>query len=225
MGEGAVDRTVAASELRDRAAAERRGTPFLVYRDAENLQHVYELGGSEQVALGRSSTSDVKLDWDRGVSRLHAEMQRTGDYWTIVDDGLSRNGTYVNGDRLAGRRRLCDGDSVRVGETVLVFHAPLEGKSGTTEVGSDFLTAASLTVTQRRVLAALCRPFKGSNPFATPATNQQIADEVYLSVDAIKTHLRTLFAKFRVGDLPQNQKRARLVEIALKSGLVSERDL
>jgi FHA domain len=225
MGEGAVDRRVAASELRDRAAAERRGTPFLVYRDAENLQHVYELGGSEQVALGRSSTSDVKLDWDRGVSRLHAEMQRTGDYWTIVDDGLSRNGTYVNGDRLAGRRRLCDGDSVRVGETVLVFHAPLEGKSGTTEVGSDFLTAASLTVTQRRVLAALCRPFKGSNPFATPATNQQIADEVYLSVDAIKTHLRTLFAKFRVGDLPQNQKRARLVEIALKSGLVSERDL
>jgi FHA domain len=225
MGEGAVDRRVAASELRDRAAAERRGTPFLVYRDGENLQHVYELGGSEQVALGRSSTSDVKLDWDRGVSRLHAEMQRTGDYWTIVDDGLSRNGTYVNGDRLAGRRRLCDGDSVRVGETVLVFHAPLEGKSGTTEVGSDFLTAASLTVTQRRVLAALCRPFKGSNPFATPATNQQIADEVYLSVDAIKTHLRTLFAKFRVGDLPQNQKRARLVEIALKSGLVSERDL
>jgi pSer/pThr/pTyr-binding forkhead associated (FHA) protein len=216
---------VTASELRDRAEAERKGTPFIVYRDSENLQHVYDLGGSEYVALGRSSTSDVKLDWDSGVSRLHAEMQRAGDDWIIVDDGLSRNGTYVNGDRLGGRRRLCDGDSVRVGDTMLVFHAPRRGETGTTAIGSDFLTAASLSVTQRKVLAALCRPFKGSNPFATPATNQQIAEEVYLSVDAVKTHLRTLFAKLQVGELPQNQKRARLVEIAFKNGLISERDL
>ena len=44
-------------------------------------------------------------------------------------------------------------------------------------------------------------------------------------MDAIKTHLRALFAKFGVEDLPQNQKRARLIERAFQTGLVSERDL
>jgi DNA-binding NarL/FixJ family response regulator len=75
------------------------------------------------------------------------------------------------------------------------------------------------------VLVALCRPFKESSGYATPATNQQIADELFLSIDAIKTHLRALFAKFGIEDLPQNQKRIRLVELALKSGVVTPRDL
>jgi len=52
-----------------------------------------------------------------------------------------------------------------------------------------------------------------------PATNQQIADELFLSLDAVKTHLRMLFHKFGIEDLPQNQKRARLVEMALQFGL------
>jgi hypothetical protein len=46
-----------------------------------------------------------------------------------------------------------------------------------------------------------------------------------LSVDAVKTHLRVLFAKFGVERLPQNQKRIRLVERAFYGGVVSERDL
>jgi DNA-binding NarL/FixJ family response regulator len=44
-------------------------------------------------------------------------------------------------------------------------------------------------------------------------------------VDAVKTHLRTLFAKFGVQDLPQNQKRVKLVERALQSGAITPRDL
>ena len=74
-------------------------------------------------------------------------------------------------------------------------------------------------------LVALCRPFKDGSPYATPATNQQIADELYLTVDAVKTHLRGLFAKFLVSDLPQNQKRASLALSALRTGVVSRRDL
>jgi DNA-binding CsgD family transcriptional regulator len=87
------------------------------------------------------------------------------------------------------------------------------------------LDRASLSDSQRRVLVALCRPFKESSGYVTPATNQQIADELFLSVDAIKTHLRALFAKFGIEALPQNQKRARLVELALKSGVVTVREL
>ena len=81
-----------------------------------------------------------------------------------------------------------------------------------------------LTDTQRRVLVALCRPYRDGD-FATPATNQQIAEELFLSVDAVKMHLRTLFGKFALGDLPQNQKRARLAETALQSGAVSRHEL
>ena len=44
-------------------------------------------------------------------------------------------------------------------------------------------------------------------------------------MDAVKTHLRALFEKFGVGELPQNQKRVALVQRALQSGVVGERDL
>jgi hypothetical protein len=77
-----------------------------------------------------------------------------------------------------------------------------------------------LTDTQLGILAALCRPLAGGNHFATPATNQEVADEVFLSVDAVKGHLRTLYRKFRIEDLPHNQKRARLVELAIEGGYV-----
>jgi len=75
-----------------------------------------------------------------------------------------------------------------------------------------------LTDTQHRILAALCRPVSGGDRFATPATNQEIGEEVFLSVDAVKAHLRTLYGKFGIEDLPQNQKRARLAELAIEGG-------
>jgi hypothetical protein len=77
-----------------------------------------------------------------------------------------------------------------------------------------------LTDTQLGILAALCRPIAAGNSYATPATNQEIADEVFLGVDAVKGHLRTLYRKFGIEDLPHNQKRARLVELAIEGGYV-----
>jgi hypothetical protein len=51
------------------------------------------------------------------------------------------------------------------------------------------------------------------------------AEEVFLSVEAVKAHLRTLFDRFGVADLPQNQKRLKLAENALRSGSVSPSEL
>jgi DNA-binding NarL/FixJ family response regulator len=84
--------------------------------------------------------------------------------------------------------------------------------------------AELLTPAQRRVLIALCRPFKDST-YSTPATNQQIADELVVSVDAVKSNLRALFSVFGIDNLPQNQKRATLALEALRSGAVSRREL
>jgi pSer/pThr/pTyr-binding forkhead associated (FHA) protein len=215
-----------ASELKAQIEAERAGGPFLVYRDGDGQQRLFALAdGQERVTVGRAPQTDIELGWDTEVSRLHAELVRIGDDWAVTDDGLSRNGTHVNGERLAGKRRLHDGDVVRFGKTSATFRQPAQADFTLTEVASDMPDRASLSDAQRRVLLALCRPFKETAGYVTPATNQQIADELYLSVDAIKTHMRALFGKFGIEDLPQNQKRVRLVELALKSGVVTPRDL
>jgi hypothetical protein len=78
---------------------------------------------------------------------------------------------------------------------------------------------------QRRVLVAPCRPFKGGAAYATPASHADSADELVLTVDAVKTHMRGLCERFDVGDLPQSQKRAKVVERAFSSGAVGDRDL
>jgi pSer/pThr/pTyr-binding forkhead associated (FHA) protein len=166
------------------------------------------------------------MDWDRGVSRVHAELALVGGEWTVIDDGLSQNGTFVNGTRVVGRKRIRDGDTLRFGQTLVVFSAPSERHTEATSVlSSPVPDAAALSATQRKVLIALCRPFRTSGSFATPATNQEIAAELFLSVDAVKTHLRILFQKFGIGEVAQNQKRAQLVWRAFQAGVVTPRDL
>jgi len=215
-----------AGELKAQIEAERQGLPFLIYRDGQEQQRIFPLSDDlDRVTVGRGSSTDICIDWDTEVSRLHAELERIGDDWTVADDGLSRNGTHINGERVVGRRRLHDSDVVRFGRTVAIYRQPLAANSTETVVASDVLDRASLSDAQRRVLVALCRPFKEATGYVTPATNQQIADELFLSVDAVKTHLRALFSKFGIEDLPQNQKRIRLVEMAVKSGVVTPRDL
>jgi DNA-binding NarL/FixJ family response regulator len=75
------------------------------------------------------------------------------------------------------------------------------------------------------VLVALCRPYGDGSAYASPATNKAIAAELYLSVDAVKTHLRAIGEKLGADDLPQNVKRRWLVERALELGLVTRREL
>lgn len=204
--------------------AERRGEPFLAYRDGLGDLRFTDLGGRDRVVIGRIAGNDVVLDWDRQVSRSHAQLERVGADWMLDDDGLSRNGSHVNGERILGRRRLTDGDVVRVGETTIVFRASATGFESTLGVGS--MPPARLTGAERRVLVALCAPFAvegGAAP--TPATNSEIADALNLSRDGVKTHVRSLFAKLGVGDLPQYQKRTELARRALDRGLVTRADL
>jgi pSer/pThr/pTyr-binding forkhead associated (FHA) protein len=216
-----------AYELKAQIEAEREGLPFLIFRDGDGRHRIFVLDReAERLSIGRRSSADVALTWDEGVSRLHAELRRIGEDWTLVDDGLSMNGSFVNGERVSGQRRLHDGDALRLGGSVLVFRRPREAEEslGTAPI-ADLKQIVSLSDTQRKVLVALCRPFKDSTAFVTPATNDEIARELYLSVDAVKKHMRALFEKFGVEHLPQNEKRARLVERAFAGGLISEREL
>ncbi|GAA4485596.1 hypothetical protein GCM10023094_40640 [Rhodococcus olei] len=200
--------------------------PSLRYTDLEGRPHERALPEDRpQLTLGRAPEADVVLHWDTNVSRLHATIERIAAQWTIVDDGLSRNGTFVNGERITGRRRLRSGDHIRVGSSVLTFRFPENVSGDMTGVADAMPTRTSLTEAQRAVLLELCRPYKRPTTYANPASNQQIAARLFLSVETVKTHLRALFGKFAVEDLPQNAKRARLVERAMQSGVVTDRDL
>lgn len=219
-----MDPRVSPSELKAQIELERDGAPFLVHRALDGAQVITTLqAGAGRVLIGRTDEAPVSLPWDDQVSRVHAEINHVGPDWTIADDGLSTNGTFVNGERVQGRRRLRNGDRIQVGETVIVFRAPDPDDAGT--VRSPGSRPAPISPAQRRVLIALCRPYRDGLAFATPPTNQQIAAELFISGDSVKTHMRALFERFEVEDLAPNQKRARLAELAFRSGEVTPRDL
>lgn len=212
------------AELKARLAAERRGEPFLLFRDEAGRQMIVELHpASTRVTVGRRPENDVALPWDAEVSRVHAQLEPVGNDWALIDDGLSRNGSYVNGERVAGRRRLRDGDRLCFGETPVLFYAPTHEPSLSTAAVGVSPHTIRLTEVQRRVLVALCRPLKDS-AYASPATNREIAEEVHLSIDAVKAHLRVIFERFGIEDVAQNQKRARLAALALVNRLVRQHE-
>ncbi len=213
------------SDLKARVEAERAGRPFLLYRDGDDKQRLFFFApGAAHASVGRRPPSDLLLDWDEQVSRLHARFERVEDGWDVVDDGLSRNGTFLNEECLSGRCRLKDGDTLRFGTTTITFRSPQREQPGRLDAAQT-PAAVGLSTTQRRVLVALCRPCKAGSGLASPATDQQIADELFLSVGAVKTHLRVLYAKLGIEQLAQNDTRVRLVERAFSDGLISERDL
>jgi pSer/pThr/pTyr-binding forkhead associated (FHA) protein len=212
------------AEVTEQLEADGRGEPYLLYRDEAAVQRIVPLGGREQLTIGRLAGSDLALAWDEEVSRAHARLERLGEEWTVLDDGLSRNGTFANGERVLGRHRLRDRDVLRFGRTEILFREPLEHGSETTP-SAERARVAHLSEAQRRVLVALCRPLVSPGAFSAPASNPEIARELFLSVEAVRTHLKTLFQRFEVPDLPQNQKRAELARRALDSGVVGPRDL
>lgn len=212
------------TELSLVAAAERAGDPFVAYRDIEGSLRLIQPGG-DRFVIGRDEGNDLALPWDVEVSRTHALLERLGGAWTVVDDDLSRNGTFVNGQRIRGRRRLHDRDTLRVGATQLLYRDPV-AEADETARGSGSAAIFGTTPGQKRVLVALCRPFLDApGPGTTPPSNQEVADALGISTEAVRTHLKTLFKLFEVPDLPQNRKRADLARRALAAGAVVSRDL
>jgi pSer/pThr/pTyr-binding forkhead associated (FHA) protein len=222
--------------------AERSGRPYLVFRDGDDREQLFVLpSDSSSVSVGRRSSSDLALPWDSQVSRSHAQFDREGESWVLVDDGLSSNGTFVNEERLAGRRRLSDGDTLRFGATTVSFHAPPRAEpprpvpaepppappppAPPPPARARPAPAAGLSTTQRRILTALCRPYKARSPYTQPATDDQIADELVLAAGEVRAHLKVLYAKLGITDESEQDRRYRLVERAFSDGLVSERDL
>ena len=213
------------ADLKERLAAGRAGTPYLVLRTGDGEQRLVHLpADGRRLTIGRRPENDIALPWDQRASRLHAELERAGGDWLVIDDGLSANGTWVGDRKVVGRRRLRDGDVLRVGGTLIAFCAPATSHGATAPDGR-LEGAVRISPAQRRVLVALCRPYLEDDGDAVPPTNAALAGALFLSVDSIKTHMRALFDAFELDGVPQSQKRAALVDRALRLGVVTARDL
>jgi pSer/pThr/pTyr-binding forkhead associated (FHA) protein len=180
-------------------------------------------GGDQSLTIGRRGERDVRLEWDAQVSRLHARLEAVGSDWTVVDDG-STNGTFHNGARLQGPHLLRHGDQLMVGRTIIVFLSPGSTRGYTTTPAGDTLIRRDITEADRRVLVALCRPYKDSGQ-AVPATNKAIAAELGYSVPTVKKRLSAMFVRFGLENEPQAVKRTRLAVMALSSAIVTQSDL
>jgi len=174
-----------------------------------------------RLTLGRGQGSTVRLSWDGSVSRLHAVVEHLDGGWCIRDVN-SRNGTYVNGDRIAPERVLRDGDEIRVGETRLEFRVA-GGADPEVETTRGVEKAPELTHRQRDVLKALCCPRTG-DVFTEPASIAAMAETLHLSEAAIKQHLSRLYDRFGLNDAA-DRRRSRLANEALRRGAISAADI
>jgi hypothetical protein len=212
-------------ELEERREAERRGVPFLLYRDGDGRQQIVVLEDvTRAITLGRRVQADVSLPWDPEASRLHAELQHRAGEWTITDDGLSQNGTWVNGLRLAGRRRLADGDLVRIGRTLIAYCQPEALGAGPTLVPGELPATPRFSEQQQRILRALCRPLFGDGEGLNPASDERIAETTGIALDVVCSELDHLERLFGLDDLPARERRAEVALLAMRSGLVGADD-
>ncbi len=223
MPEPAHPKAESVAESKAVIAAESAGAPFLFLRDAQGEFTIVALDDTTRLTVGRNPDNDLALDFDGRVSGVHAVLEQLGGAWAVEDDGLSRNGTFVNGIRVSGRHRLRDRDWLRVGDTVVVFRNPAEAADPGTIAATEH-APPDVTPAQKRVLIALCGP-QVRERRATPATNQEIADECVLSLDGVKSHLKELYNRFRMDQVAQNDKRAELARRALETGVVTEREV
>jgi FHA domain len=173
-----------------------------------------------RVTVGKASTNLVSLEHDATVSRLHAILENHGSAWSIRDVG-SRNGTYINGEKIAAERVLRSGDELRLGKSRLVFwDKQADGPADDETVVPDAAQLPPrLTRRELDVLMVLCRPMVSDNPFPEPASVRGMASELFVTEAAIKQHLQNLYDKFAIPT--EGDRRVRLANEAIRRGAVT----
>ncbi len=84
----------------------------------------------DQLTIGRDSSNGVAIN-DAEISRRHARLNFQGGKYVLEDLG-STNGTFVNGQRLAGPVVLKPGDVVSLGEQIVLMYDVISMDPGAT---------------------------------------------------------------------------------------------
>jgi DNA-binding SARP family transcriptional activator len=209
---------------------ERRARPFILFHDGSGEQHVVDLNAAASpLAIGRRSSNDLSLSWDQEVSRVHAYLERTGGGWELVDEGRSRNGSYVNGERVAGRRRLRDTDVLRLGTTVLLYRAPASVvKMRRRETGAtanvSIRTASHIEQDDLVVLRSLAHAVAQTDGKADGRVELRAADALNCGPEDVQASLRLLYKRFGVAHLVEDERRILLLERARSIGALPPKE-
>ena len=205
--------------------------PVLVYLDPAGCHRSFSLSDRGVVTLGRRPEADVCLPWDPGISRLHAELVHRAGEWLIADDGLSQNGTLVNGLPVEGRRRLRDGDLITLGRTSLTFCEPGGERDGSGPQDTDVTLSLPemrpvLTYSehQQQILRELCRPLREDGEGVQPAPDADIARVLAVDQQVVTRELDAVAYSFGYAEITTDERRLRTALTALRSGLVDTTD-
>jgi pSer/pThr/pTyr-binding forkhead associated (FHA) protein len=204
-----------------------RTTPLIYCSIMADCIELWSLGRANLVLLegrrmtiGRAVENDITIS-DPEASAVHAALEQLPRAWSVRDLS-SRNGTFVNGERVLTERPLRRGDEIRIGRSRLVYRP--ESSSVSVDPTATPLGVPDLTRRERDVLLAL---FSGRVPdalFVEPATTHEIATVLHVTDAAVKQHLVNLYNKFALM-LPGERTRARLANEALRRGVISVVDI
>ncbi len=151
----------------------------------------------DRITIGRSSASDLCYPEDAGLSRQHMVLEKDGEAWTVRDLN-SKNGTFVNGNRITAPHQLGPDDRVTAGHLTLEFAEKVSAPANTVIfVEGNPATPVSTTVvtslqgllshekeieggTQMRALIRAGRELSGNMPL-----NELFTLIMNLSIDAV----------------------------------------
>lgn len=172
------------------------------------------------VSLGRAVANDLQIE-DASVSRVHAVVEPRSGGWSIRDLG-SRNGTFINGERIHTERVLRDRDEIRIGGNRLAFRPDPAFADYSDTIAAE--PAPELTRRERDVLMALFQTSGTSGMFLEPASTRQVAAMLFVTEAAVKQHLLKLYEKFNIA-AGGDRRRVQLANEALRRGAVSFSDV
>jgi hypothetical protein len=218
-----ISRPHATHEFRLEAAAQARGHAYLRYRDGDSFRVVSLVPGPSALYIGRDEGCAVAICNDERVSRRHARVIFGAGQWSI-EDGPSRNGTYVDGKPTVGERLLTDGSKISVGRTVLSFHAAQAATVIPTLADEPAQRRLHPNSTQRKVLVELARPFMvGSAQIPVTPTNAAVAEALGYQPATIRDAISDLYRQAKL-ERGSSEQRSELVRLAIAEGTVGPED-
>ena len=135
-----------------------------------------------ELTLGRASTNDVFLP-DRTLSRAHARLTR-GPGGVVLSDLGSRNGTQLNGARIAGPVPVRAGDRIVLGETTIEVSEESSSSQVVIEAGGGPIEKTMITASSSAagLARAAARELTDAAELKRLATSLQILNEVSLAL-------------------------------------------
>jgi pSer/pThr/pTyr-binding forkhead associated (FHA) protein len=210
------------AEFRMEDAARVAGNAYVRYRDDKTFHAVALDPGSSVVYIGRDRDCAIRIENDTRVSRRHARLIFGAGRWSI-QDGPSRNGTFLADERTVGEQLLADGALITVGRTLLSFHMPLPTVA-TTIAEMPSMRRLHPTATQRKVLVELARPaYERPGEIPVVPTNAAIAKRLGYADATIRDAVSDLYRQAGLTRGASDQ-RSELVRLAIRERAVTAAD-